>query len=203
MLSEEAVIKARNTFIKNKYAEVPEMVSPEISKLIYDFGHLLRRNPTKYLTKDESGYDMTGSKDGSCGKYGLQISELLLLYFKADYEKILGKKLVPTYTYTRKYVQGGSLVKHSDRPSCQYSITLNITASNDEPWPFFCQKKGERTQTKIHNQLHVPIIYMGEDVVHWREPLQKEFSFHVFLHYVDANDDKYKAHWYDKRAYFG
>jgi hypothetical protein len=203
MLSEEAIHRARNTFIKNKYAEVPEMVSPEISKLLYDYGHLLRVRPAKYLTADESNSALLGKKDGNRSKHGVQISELLLLYFKADFEKIIGKKLVPTYSFTRKYVRGSILARHSDRPSCQYSITLNITASDENPWPFFCQEKTIQTISKINNLLHVPIIYMGEEVFHWREPLNKNFSFHVFLHYVDADDSNYKNFWYDGRKYFG
>ena len=41
--------------------------------------------------------------------------------------------LIPTYSYWRYYVFGGELGKHTDRPSCEVSVTACIKKYDD--WP--------------------------------------------------------------------
>jgi hypothetical protein len=188
----------RNKFYENGgYAEVPEMVSNDILIILKAMNRMIIKNG--YLRQEDPKFI-----EDARGKHGLQISELLLLYFKHHYSLILGKNLIPTYSYTRIYKMDSGLPKHTDRPSCQYSITLNIGASSPEPWPFFCQAKTPGAiESKIYNKLYSPIIYMGEEVTHWRDKLEKEHSTHVFLHYVDGDDEKYRPYWYDKRKFIG
>lgn len=190
--------KIYNRFVENGYyTEVPEIVTPDIKKLFKDYHFLIMNN--NYL-KEENNPDFVYK---SAGKYGIMASELLLLYFTDIYSKIVNKKLVPTYSFTRVYNKGALLLKHSDRPSCQYSITINIGASSDEPWPFFCRSKTMKKTSEIYNDLYTPIIYMGEKVSHWRDSLTKESSTHIFLHYVDGDDPAYREYWYDKREFIG
>ena len=127
------------------------------------------------------------------------------MHLKEPYSKILNKNLVPTYSYARTYFKKSNLPKHTDRKSCQYSITLNIGGSNSEPWPFWCKSltKADSLDVEINNKIYVPIIYMGEEVEHWRLPLKKIHSTHIFMHYVDGDDPKYKPFWYDGRSFVG
>ena len=48
-------------------------------------------------------------------------------------EKESNLKLFPTYAYWRYYVFGGSLAKHTDRPSCEISVTACIKKYHN--WP--------------------------------------------------------------------
>lgn len=189
---------ARQKFeLNGGYAEVPEMVSDDILRILKSINTMIDVN--EYLTKEKGEF----IKDAK-GKHGLQISELLLLYFQSHFSAIVGKNLVPTYSFTRTYMKGSDLKRHSDRPACQYSMTLNIGGSSDDPWPFFCKSKIKDVPTsKIINSMYVPIIYMGMKVSHWREALEKDHSTHIFLHYVDGDDPEYKQYWYDKRKFVG
>ena len=188
----------RKKFVDNGgYVEAPEIVSNDIMDIIKSMNIMITTN--NYL-EVESGDFIKEAR----GKYNLQISELLLLYFQKHFSLIVGKNLVPTYSYTRIYTRGSNLPRHSDRPACQYSITLNIGASSDDPYPFFCKSKIKETPTsKMDNPLYTPILYMGEKVSHWRDNLEKEHSTHIFLHYVDGDDPEYRPHWYDKRSFVG
>ncbi len=179
------------------YLEAPELVSSDIVDILKSINTMIMLN--NYL-EAEKGEFIKGAK----GKHGLQMSELLLLYFQGHFSKIVGKNLVPTYSFTRTYSKGSDLPRHSDRPSCQYSMTINIGGSSDDPWPFFCKSKIiDNSTSKIINPMYVPIIYMGMEVSHWREELEKDYSTHIFLHYVDGDDPKYKPYWYDKRKFIG
>jgi hypothetical protein len=177
--------------------EAPEIVSSDIVDILKSINTMIIAND--YLEAEKGEFIKEAR-----GKHGLQISELLLLYFQSHFSKIVGKNLVPTYSYTRIYGKGSDLPRHSDRPSCQYSMTINIGGSSDDPWPFFCKSKIKDVPTsKIINSMYVPIIYMGMKVSHWRETLEKDYSTHIFLHYVDGDDVEYNQYWYDKRKFIG
>ena len=51
---------------------------------------------------------------------------ILMLIIKIELEKSIGKKLIEMYTYGRVYAKGNELVKHTDRKSCEISLTLNL-----------------------------------------------------------------------------
>ena len=59
--------------------------------------------------------------------------EALSLQLQPLMEEITGKNLYPTYTYARIYYNGATMAIHKDRPSCEYSATVNISI-DEEPW---------------------------------------------------------------------
>lgn len=185
-------------FDNGGYTEAPEIITDETKRLIKCMYEMIVKND--YLGMEDGSFIKT-----SDGMHGLQISELLLLHLRDHYSEVLQKNLIPAYSYTRTYFKGSDLPRHSDRPSCQYSITLNIGSSSPESWPFWCKSNilNNAKDTEIHNEMYVPIIYMGEKVDHWREKLKKKHSTHIFMHYVDGDDPNYKKWWYDGRKFVG
>lgn len=103
--------------------------------------------------------------------------------------EITNKRLVPTYTYTRIYLKGAELAPHKDRPSCEYSITLNLFKSH--PWPIYMDK------TPIELEPGDGVVYKGCEIEHSRDIFEGDEYIQVFLHYVDE-DGPYKDHIYDK-----
>jgi len=106
-------------------------------------------------------------------------------------EKESDLKLFPTYAYWRYYVYGGTLAKHTDRPSCEVSVTACIKKYDD--WPivvendFFELKEGDA------------ILYAGCDQEHWRPGTYKgEGLAQVFFHYVNQNGP-YRNYAYDNK----
>ena len=103
--------------------------------------------------------------------------------------KITKKRLVPTYTYTRIYLNGAELTPHKDRPSCEYSVTINLYKSH--PWPIYMNKKS------VELEPGDGVVYKGCEIEHSRKKFEGDEYIQVFLHYVDA-DGPYKDHIYDK-----
>jgi hypothetical protein len=99
-------------------------------------------------------------------------------------ESIVGEELLPTYSYARLYSNGDELKKHTDRPSCEVSITIQLGRSHKHSWPIYMgNQKYELAEGDA-------VIYKGCDVPHWREPCngpEGYFSGQVFLHYVRKN----------------
>lgn len=72
---------------------------------------------------------------------------------------------------------------HRDRPSCEWSMTVNLSQS--EPWPIYMDGK------EIIQEVGDGALYQGCEVYHWRKPFKGNEYIQVFLHYVDA-DGPYK-----------
>jgi hypothetical protein len=98
-------------------------------------------------------------------------------------ENILGEELIPTYSYARLYQNGNILEKHTDRPPCEISITIQLGRSHHYSWPIYAG--GKRFDLAEGHGL----LYKGCDIEHWRNPCdgpEGYYSGQVFCHFVRA-----------------
>lgn len=121
--------------------------------------------------------------------YNLAVCDILLGKLIDKISKAAGKTLKPTYTYCRVYLKGAELKSHKDRPSCEYSVTLNL--SQTHPWPIFMNKKAVTLNPGDG------VLYKGCEIEHHREIFEGDEYVQVFLHYIDVNGP-YKNHVYDQ-----
>lgn len=105
----------------------------------------------------------------------------------------INKDIIPTYSYARLYKKGDELKKHTDRPSCELSGSINLGGDH---WSLFVDDK------KFDLRPGDMLIYNGCDLEHWREPFQGNICAQVFLHYVFANG-KYEDNKFDRRKKLG
>lgn len=112
-------------------------------------------------------------------------------------EEVLGEELIPSYWFTTSYHNKGWMNCHTDRPSCEVSVTMNI--SGDAKWPIKLKDlTGKRRE--VVTPTGDGVAYLGTIVPHWRSPLRthKNDSFmQLFLHYVRKNGP-YAEYAYDK-----
>ena len=94
-------------------------------------------------------------------------------------EKHVNLELFKSYTYWRYYIYGSELKKHTDRASCEISVTASIQQS--KAWPI------QMNNEWITMNEGDAIIYMGCDIPHGREKFQHDANAQVFFHYVDKN----------------
>jgi len=177
------------------------------------------KNINKFLTKDElklakeywlikeHSLPICNQCPNSVSTYNDVLSETFLKTKKHLVEKSINEKLIPTYSFSRMYYTNGLLAKHSDRPSCEVSVTLNIIS--DKNWKIWFHKlKNNRkidTNVKPVSLITKPgdaAVYEGCEYEHWREPYEGEKCMQVFLHYVRANG-KYKNFAFDGRSKLG
>jgi hypothetical protein len=104
-------------------------------------------------------------------------------------EKESNLKLFPTYTYWRYYVFGATLSKHTDRPSCEISVTACIKKYDN--WPLIIEG------TEFELEEGDGLLYAGCDQEHGRPGIYEgEGMAQVFFHYVNKNGP-YTGHAYD------
>ena len=89
-------------------------------------------------------------------------------------ENILQIDLFPTYYYERCYWKGSVLERHTDRPACEISISIQVS-SNTKPWPIFFKKpNGEESSVTMNDGDGV--IYKGIEIEHWRNRLDSKYN---------------------------
>jgi len=99
-------------------------------------------------------------------------------------EQLIGEELLPTYAYARLYTNGDVLEKHTDRPACEVSVTIQLGRSHHYAWPIYMGNNrydlGEGDG----------VIYSGCDTPHWRNKCDGPkgyYSGQLFIHFVRKN----------------
>jgi hypothetical protein len=128
-------------------------------------------------------------------KYSSLVAEGMLLTLLPLIQNVTGKRLYPTYSFTRYYFNGTELRKHKDRPSCEYSMTLCIE-SDPAPWGIWVEG------TEVLLNPGDLVVYRGCDAEHWRLPYTGNRTIQMFLHYVDI-DGPYSNYLFDRRDALG
>jgi len=131
---------------------------------------------------------------GTKSVYSDPVFENLLNFLKPKIEESYGKLLVPTYSFWRTYYKQQDCPPHTDRPSCEVSITLCIDASDtSDMW-------GINVEDQIFKlNIGEGVIYKGCDQEHWRHELPYDWHRQVFLHYIEKEGKHYPKYQYDER----
>ena len=170
----------------NKYVYVENILSKDERELLFNYVKLFNIN----------------NRDNFCSqcklhetfRYGDPITDSLLQSKKQIFEKEANLNLIETYSFWRLYKKFSSLEKHTDRESCEVTVSVNVAA--DLEWPLFIGN--ERIIIKPGDG----VLYFGAKVEHWREEYDGDYSLQIFLHYV-LKDGKFTEYKWDKREYLG
>jgi hypothetical protein len=100
---------------------------------------------------------------------------------------IAGQAVKPSYVYFASYLSGAELIKHTDRPQCEFSITLCLDFSPEPAlatsWPI--RLETPKGMVVVYQALGDGLVYRGPQVPHYRTPLKHgQTSTSIFFHYV-------------------
>ena len=205
-------------FMSNKYCVFKEFFSQkDVNRMVNRIGILGMRN---LLTVDPQC-------PKSLSVYSDPIySEMQEIYTK-KLEYLTGLSLFPTYNYSRIYFPKEILKYHSDRPSCEISLTgtLSFDTFDDKPWRIYIEKSKstksfDNTKSVLSNAtmsndeirpmqgIEVELypgdilVYRGCELPHWREKFVGVRQIQTFMHFVDQNGP-FKDYKYDCRNSLG
>ncbi|MEG3165595.1 hypothetical protein U1701_13430 [Sphingomonas sp. PB2P19] len=189
----------RTLYDRNGYALVPGLLAPEVANA---FLHRLDEDMTA------AGTPLGSRTQGSAllsreaiEVYGYHYPPMLgllwgLTPFVAD---ALGRDLLPSYSYFRIYREGDICRVHTDRPSCEHSLSLTLDYSDGVPWPLDIGTghiavpqpvvtEGFDADAFVATEM-MPgdgILYQGVHRRHGRvTPNPNGWSAHLFLHWVE------------------
>jgi hypothetical protein len=172
---------------KNNYLFVPRLIDPERAKKIgadYEsFSEYHALAGDEQAPNSRSMYDYKGALN-------------LLCELTPEISKRTQLTVLPTYSYIRVYQIGDDLKRHSDRDSCEVSVTLNL--GGDCEWPIYIEKP-DGTTASVIMQPGDAMIYLGCKADHWRDTIPGSKCVQVFLHYVDSDGPR-SGYYFDKAS---
>lgn len=154
-----------------------------------------------YSTTIENGTYVLGDKQSRRFKsHNEPLCRILHYEVLPLIEKIVGKKLMPSYTYLSAYVKDSDLPAHTDRADCEYTVSFLINKPDNSHWPIYLHKVKQPVKHKGRADFTPPkeecievdchagglMIFQGTDHIHFRENLPDEFYHIVLLHYVSC-----------------
>tara|TARA_B100001057_G_C22832315_1_gene943840 strand:+ start:133 stop:720 length:588 start_codon:yes stop_codon:yes gene_type:complete len=174
------------------YQLLPQFIDKATTNLLYTHCKLLDKrlqwledNHNNNFDRNQYGTFNDQQVPGALSKYADPIFEALLHDKKEDVEKLTGKKLSPSYSYVRLYKKGNELLKHTDRASCEVTLSLCLGFEGPE-WPLHLQT--EEGHKQIVLQAGDALWYEGTNITHWRYPFEGSLQAQVFLHYNSTGD---------------
>jgi len=154
----------------------------------------------RYLEVPSSNGYKKGRGDGEGGEhpwtwnaYGHETWEMLSEMIRPGLSEVLQVGLVPTYTYQRMYMRGAAMAHHSDRPSCQVSVTLNLGQSH--PWEIYATNLETKKYGMIVQEPGDALVYLGCNIGHYRPVFNGDWYNQLFLHYVIEDEINQPYYW--------
>ncbi|BAT22031.1 ferrochelatase [Yellowstone lake phycodnavirus 1] len=162
--------------MRGLYKSIKNLISPSEA---HEIAEIIKNSPKN---------DGDAQVPNSNSYYNLPVCNILLGRLLEKVSVSAGKTLIPSYAYCRVYLKGADLKPHKDRPSCEYSVTLNL--SQTHTWPIYMGKRS------VVQHPGDGVLYKGCEIEHSRKEFEGDEYVQVFLHYVDANGP-HKDHVYD------
>ena len=205
--SEVEMMTDKEIFERDGFLEVPEIIiDPKnlFTKPPKNHNGSRTSGSLKYNLRQEPQYDKDENQvPGSFSVYNNPKYREIHRLVRRVVQNILEIDLHPTYFYERFYYAGQELKRHSDRPACEISVTLQISTNLKEPWDIWFQKPDGK-ETSIKMKSGDAVIYKGCERQHWRFPMKSNYNIlqnkinklkkkeddtylhQIFFHYVDA-----------------
>src|SRR5436190_15955291 len=129
--------------------------------------------------------------------------DAVLEWIRPEVSRLVGFELAPTYSYTRQYVKGEVLDRHTDRNACEISVTASIQIPKGAGPSVVHLKPPNLRETKVEMFEGDACVYAGTEVEHWRERFRIGGYIQLFLHFVAKHSPNYPKLMFDGRECLG
>lgn len=125
---------------------------------------------------------------GPNNQYAPIPAQMFLGSLTAKMSALVGRALLPSFSFWRIYRKGDVLNRHKDRNACEVSVTISLMPNDEDGsiWPIDITDLHGRSHS-IKLSLGSGLLYQGTEVDHWRDTLTVAEHYQMFLHYVVAD----------------
>jgi len=182
------------------YQVLSGMIHPQTCKLLSLEFNMMKDNYMYANGKslDDSEFAGDDLVKKSFSWYAPYCFESLLLMMHPIVQQVVGKPILPTYSYARIYYNGASMARHVDRDGGEIGVTCTIDVDETGPWPIGIQdNKGYDVILNLN--IGDVCIYNSQKNYHWRETYTGKKQVQAFLFYVDEKSENV----FDRRPMLG
>ena len=198
-------------FQNNGYAHIRELVAPEIARaFVARLKEATGGRPIP-LSKPQPFPAVLKHPAFDVPSDSFRPMETFLWGLTPIMSQLVGRDLLPSYTYFRIYLKGDICRVHSDRPSSEFGLSMTLEYSDDQIWDLQLGKEridslyplsddfGTMDYASIEMGVGDAVLYQGSHYAHGRmQPNPNAWSAHLFLFFVDRNGP-YSKHAFDEK----
>lgn len=187
-------------FANDGYAHIKELVPPEVARAIVARLKEATGGRPIPLSKPQPFAAVLKHPAFDVPSEIFRPLETFLWGLTPTMSRLIGKNLLPSYTYFRIYLKDDICRVHSDRPSSEFGLSLTLEYSDDKVWDLQVGKEridslyplsddfGEMDYASVPMQVGDAVLYQGSHYAHGRmQPNPNTWSAHLFLFFVDRN----------------
>ena len=200
-------------FQNNGYAHIRELVAPEIARaFVARLKEATGGRPIP-LSKPQPFPAVLKHPAFDVPSDSFRPMETFLWGLTPIMSQLVGRDLLPSYTYFRIYLKGDICRVHSDRPSSEFGLSMTLEYSDDQIWDLQLGKEridslyplsddfGTMDYASIEMGVGDAVLYQGSHYAHGRmQPNPNAWSAHLFLFFVDRNGP-YGKHAFDEKQF--
>lgn len=200
-------------FQNNGYAHIRELVAPEIARaFVARLKEATGGRPIP-LSKPQPFPAVLKHPAFDVPSDSFRPMETFLWGLTPIMSQLVGRDLLPSYTYFRIYLKGDICRVHSDRPSSEFGLSMTLEYSDDQIWDLQLGKEridslyplsddfGTMDYASIEMGVGDAVLYQGSHYAHGRMlPNPNAWSAHLFLFFVDRNGP-YSKHAFDEKQF--
>lgn len=195
--------KYRADYALKGYCHIKPLLAPEVAaRLLADIAEDLHRvGIGKFLVKTT----IHSSPGLEIYSYEYKLLNAFQWGVTPMMREITSVNLVPGFAYFQVYRKDNRLYVHSDRSSCEHSVSLTLGYSDGLPWDLTVGKEivdhsipdegkkvsddyGDADYNRVSTMPGEAVLYPGMMRRHGRlEPNPNRWSAHIFMHWVDAD----------------
>ena len=182
-------VSIRNDFQSKNFAEsgyftVRNFLSPDFVKMAQQYFMLkLKRGESSSESFLVSNADVFE---------GDPLTDTIMASAKRYFSEVAGTNVVPTYSYTRLFREGGKLRRHIKPAQFEVSGILSLGSSDEgKPETFYMLPQGfEANPTSVTLNPGDLCIHKGTEMCLWTEPLEKQWALSTLLNFVTNHEAK-------------
>ena len=200
-------------FQNNGYAHIRELVAPEIARaFVARLKEATGGRPIP-LSKPQPFPAVLKHPAFDVPSDSFRPMETFLWGLTPIMSQLVGRDVLPSYTYFRIYLKGDICRVHSDRPSSEFGLSMTLEYSDDQIWDLQLGKEridslyplsddfGTMDYASIEMGVGDAVLYQGSHYAHGRmQPNPNAWSAHLFLFFVDRNGP-YSKHAFDEKQF--
>lgn len=202
-------MRIEGDYSENGYATIRGLVPPEVASNLFKQIHMDLANSGKSFSTFAKSQPLSMQQTVDISGHFYRPLTTFLWGLTPIMEELTGADLLPSYDYFRIYQKDDICRVHSDRPSCEHSVSLTLAYSDGLTWPLqvgstrvtgegpCVEDFGDEPFSAIEMQPGDAVLYRGIDLRHGRtQPNPNRWSAHLFLFWVERGGE-FEQHAFD------
>jgi hypothetical protein len=203
-------MRIEGDYSKDGYATIRGLIPPEVAATLFKQIQIDLRAAGKSFETFAKSHPLCKQPTVDISGHFYRPLTTFLWGMTPIISELTGADVLPSYDYFRIYHKDDICRVHSDRPSCEHSVSLTLAYSDDVPWPLQVGSRrvssegpcvedfGDEPFSSVEMQPGDAVLYRGMDLRHGRtQPNPNQWSAHLFLFWVERGG-KFAQHAFDE-----